>query len=143
MQTIRTKIPLKKLIQEQFTKQTGKIFYSFEVTPKENYVLDATKLITRPLFIDITWIGDNNLKYPSICSSPALKLKKDIEGNFNVVNTLSCYRLEESHVDELLSEENDVKNFVILRGGKSLKNEYLSRLIVGLKLIQELRLNNS
>lgn len=117
---IMQKIPIKKLICEKFTKETGKNFYSFEVTAKKNFVLDTSQLHVNPLFIDITWISDYNLKHGSILSSPAFILKKELEKNFNVINTITCFKLEDKHIDELLSGEDPVKNFVVIRGGKFL-----------------------
>jgi len=115
---IMQKVPIKKLISERFTKESGKFFYSFEVTAKKNFVLDTSQLHVNPLFIDITWISDYNLKHESILSSPAFTLKKELEKKFNVINTITCFRLEDKHVDELLSEDGPVKNFVVIRGGK-------------------------
>lgn len=117
---IMQKVPIKKLICEKFTKETGKIFYSFEVTAKKNFVLDTSQLSVNPLFIDITWISDYNLKHESILSSPAFILKKELEKNFNVINTITCFKLEDKHVDELLSGDDPVKNFVVIRGGEFL-----------------------
>ena len=118
MQNIRSKIPLKRLISEKFTSETKKVFFSIEVTDKWNYEIDLPKLNTKPLFIGIAWISDKNLQYDNINSSPALQLKKNIGNDMEVVNTITCYKLEDKHLDELLSEENGVKNLTVLRGGK-------------------------
>lgn len=123
MVSIGSKIPLKRLIAEQFTKESKKIFYSIEVTPKWNFEVELPKLNVKPLFVGVTWISDQNLKYENIGMSPALKLKKNIEQDVNVVNTLTCFKLEDKHLDDLLNDENSVRNLTVLRGGEEIKNK--------------------
>lgn len=113
-------VPLKKLIKDNFSKESGKFFYSFEVSPRQGFQVDFKKLHIQPLFVDITWISDHNLKYKQIRSSPAFELKNAIKSSVNVVNSITCYNLQDDHIDQILqSSENEVTfNLTILRGGK-------------------------
>jgi hypothetical protein len=113
-------VPLKKLILEAFTEENGRFFYSFEVSPKEGLRVDEFEVLkTKPLFVNVTWIGDQNLKYGSIQASPAFQLGKSMRNFSNVVNTVTCFKLEEHHVDEIVSGSEKLSNFTILRGGES------------------------
>lgn len=55
---------LKKIIVNNFTKENGRFFYSFDLTPKDDLNIDIKELKYKPLFVDITWISDDNLKMP-------------------------------------------------------------------------------
>lgn len=111
------KVPLKKLIAENYGRHNGKFFYSVEVTAKDGLVIDFSKLKTLPLFVDITWIKDENLKVP-MNDALAFQLANKIESS-QVVNSISCYKLTDVHLDEFLGDQAlAVKNLNILRGGK-------------------------
>lgn len=108
------KIPIKTAISEHFTAESGKCFYSIEVTPKAGLKLDFNDMKTLPLFVDITWINDDNLK-GKIIDSPALKLSRSIE-SAEVVNSIACNKLSDLQLDEFLSCSGD--NLMVLRGGE-------------------------
>jgi hypothetical protein len=109
-------VPLKKLIEEEFTKENGKVFYSFEVSPKADFKVDFEILKIKPLFVNITWFGDHNLGYSSVCDSPALKMRATIKSTVHVVNSVTCYKIEDHHINQLAGIEN--LNLLVLRGGK-------------------------
>lgn len=109
------KVPLKTLIKENFKPANGKFFYSLEVTPSCDLELDLTQLEILPLFIDFTWMYDENLKYP-LQNSPALEARRLVQST-QAVNSITCYKLTESHIDELLDDDEPIKNFTVLRGG--------------------------
>ena len=107
---------LKSCILKDFNKENGKFFYSFEVTAKDGFEIDRAGLKKCPLFVDITWIANNNLMCGKISESPAFKLAKKIEW-CHVVNSLTCFQLNDDHINEVLTMEN-IKNMTVLRGGK-------------------------
>lgn len=122
---------LKSCILKDFNKANGKFFYSFEVTARDGFEVDRAGFKKCPLFVDITWIANNNLMCGKISESPAFKLARSIEW-CHVVSSLTCFKLNDPHIDEILIMEN-VKNMTILRGGKkSLKR---SRVFKSLPLI--------
>lgn len=110
------KVSLKKLILEEFTRENGKVFYSIEVTPKAGLRLDFTKLKTLPLFVDLTWIKDDNLKFP-LNRAPAFEIAERISCS-QVVNSVTCFNLTETHLDDILGGSEVIRNFTVLRGGK-------------------------
>lgn len=109
-------VSLKTLISENFGN--GKVFYSIEVTPKVELELNFNEFNTLPLFVDITWIRDENLKVP-IIAAPAFELARKIKSSA-VVNTLTCYRLTDDHLNEVLNDSETIKNLTVVRGGQSL-----------------------
>lgn len=109
------KKPLKKLILNEFNRENGKFFYSFEVTPKDGLQVDFTKLKKLPLFVDATFLSNHNLKYENISRSPAFELTNKITCS-QTVNSLTCFNLEDRHIEEISNNEN-VHNLTILRGG--------------------------
>lgn len=111
-----TKVPLKDLIFNNFTRENGKFFYSIEVTPKNGLNLNFNDFKTLPLFVDITWIKNENLKTKKLLEAPAFDLARIIESS-QVVNSVTCYNLTEDRLDEIL-RDCEVNNFTILRGGK-------------------------
>ncbi|CRK98465.1 CLUMA_CG011822, isoform A [Clunio marinus] len=113
-QKILSKTPLKIIILENFCRENGKFFYSIEVTPKEETKIYFTKLKIQPLFVDITWIKNFNLITP-IEDAPALKLANEIKST-HVVNSVTCYGLEDHHIEKVLRSELKLKNFTVLRG---------------------------
>lgn len=115
--TIARNIPLKALISENFA--AGKCFYSIEVTPKADLCLNFNEFETLPLFVDITWIRDDNLKAP-LRNAPAFDLARKIKSS-PVVNTITCYRLTDDHLDEVLNGSETIKNLTVVRGGQSLR----------------------
>jgi hypothetical protein len=59
------RIPLKKLISDNFTIDNKRLFYSIELIPKDDLEINFEKLKTMPLFVNFAWINDSNL-IPSI-----------------------------------------------------------------------------
>lgn len=112
----KTDIPLKTRIWENFTGR--KFFYSIEVTAKEELNLDFNKFKTLPLFVDIPWFADHNLVDP-LRGAPAFELARKIKSSA-VVNTLTCYRLTDDHLNEVINDSETIKNLLVVRGGQSL-----------------------
>lgn len=113
---ITSKVSLKFLIAENFTPNNGKFFFSIEVTPKTGLKLDFNEFKTLPLFVDINWIKDDNLKVP-INFSPAFEVAQKIKSS-QVVNSFTCYNLTDDQIDEILDKSESIANFTILRGGE-------------------------
>lgn len=109
------KKPLKKLILDGFNRENEKFFYSLEITPKIGLEVDFTRLKKLPLFVVVPWISDHNFKFGEISRSPAFELTKSITCT-QAVNSLTCFQLEDRHIDEVLKE--DAANLTLLRGGK-------------------------
>jgi hypothetical protein len=108
--------PLKKIINENYNSQNGRVFYSIEVTPKSDLSLDFTSFKVLPLFCDITFLSDHNLKSQCILKSPAFDLANEIT-SCHVVNSITCYKLQDHHIKHILSLKHPVRNFTVLRGG--------------------------
>lgn len=106
---------LKNRMLSDFNKENGKFFYSFEVTAIDGFEVDEAGLNKLPLFVDITWIANINLLRDKVSESPAFKLANSIEWA-HVVNSLTCFQLNDRHIDEILKE--NVQSMTILRGGK-------------------------
>lgn len=108
---------LKRIIGS-FSKANGKFFYSIEVTPKDGLKIDFNKFRVLPLFVDITWIGSQNLHFTPMKSAPAFELASEIRSS-QVVNSITCYTLSDEKLDEILSISGGVTNYTILRGGEN------------------------
>lgn len=107
-----------KVIREDFKVENRKQFYSIEVTPlTELEVEKLTGLEHIPLFININWLRDDNLKSGITANSIAIKLAKKLHSITNVVSSITCYKMTDKLLDEFLSCEN-VHNFNVLRGGE-------------------------
>lgn len=111
---VTKKIPLKQAITENFTHQNGKFFYSIEVTPKKELKIDFNEFKILPLFVNITWIKNENLIRP-LRNALAFELAREIK-TVHVVNNISCYKFTNDHV-EILKNEEIVENIMIVRGG--------------------------
>lgn len=111
------KTSLKRLIHENFCSETRKHFYSIEMTPKPGFRLDFSAFKTLPLFADITWIKDYNL-IGSIHKAPASQLANLIK-SVQVVSSITCYKLDDRHLNEILNDSAPRASFTILRGGSS------------------------
>lgn len=81
-----------------------KQFFSVELTPKDTFDnVDLNQLPISPLFVSTTWIGDDNLKYGSLNKSPAMSMASNLmKKGVPVLTHISCYKLKESFLDELL-----------------------------------------
>ncbi|XP_063696341.1 uncharacterized protein LOC134827559 [Culicoides brevitarsis] len=110
-----------------------KPFFSLEVTPKENFTdVDLHDLC--PLFVSTTWISDFNLRYESISNSPAMLMAKNLNAkNVPVLTHVSCFKLTEAHLDEIL--ENSINIFPLKGDFSAEKQNYESPL----ELIREIR----
>lgn len=113
---VASDIPLKKVITEKFSEGNGKFFYSIEVTPKEELHIDLNDFKILPLFINITWIKDENLKQP-LKKAPAFELARKIKST-HVVNSITCYNMICDHVEEIIRDMELIGNFTVLRGGE-------------------------
>ena len=51
---------LKSLIKSHM--DDGKVFYSMEITPKTDVHINFSEFVKLPLFVNLTWIKDDNLK---------------------------------------------------------------------------------
>lgn len=74
--------------------QQQKRFFSIEITPKLDTIIDINaefKDQSHPLFVSVTWMGDENLKYSNLEESPAvksaLKLSESIPGLIILLNS--------------------------------------------------------
>lgn len=114
------KVSLKKLILNNFSKDNEKFFFSIEATAKYGLKLDFNDFKTLPLFADITWIKNDNLKVKNILEAAAFDLGRKITSS-QVVNSVTCYTLTDDDLDEILSD-SDLKNFNIVRGGRIFHN---------------------
>lgn len=119
MQNNLRQVPLKTIIRDHYNQENGKFFYSFEITPNNNLNLDLNSFKIKPLFIDISWLSDQNLKYCHILKSPALQLRNQLlsRAETHVVNSITCYSLQDKHIEQLLGNREKFQNFVVLRGG--------------------------
>lgn len=73
---------IKELLETRIKSQNR--FFSIEITPKPDFILDLGSefLENPPLFVSVTWIGDENLKYKPLIESPAFKTSLKISEAF-------------------------------------------------------------
>lgn len=121
------KVSLRRLIQEEFTQENGKVFYSIEATPSAGLQLDFREFKILPLFVDLTWIRDENLKFP-LTTAPAFEVAEKLSCT-QVVNSITCYNLAETQLDEILGRSDMITNFTVLRGGEDRRFAYKSTII--------------
>lgn len=105
---------LKSLIKSHL--DDGKVFYSLELTPKIGVNVNFSEFVKLPLFVNLTWIKDDNLKV-ALKNSQTIKVGSAISAT-EVVHSITCYNLSESQLDEFLEEES-VLHMNVLRGGES------------------------
>lgn len=95
-------------------------FFSFEVTPSadgnDDLVTKIEEMENLPLFISISWLRDDNLM-SQISAAPAITLTNRMNKYANIVNSITCYKMTDELLDQILECEN-VRNLLILRGGK-------------------------
>lgn len=89
-----------------------KVFYSLEITPKPEMHINFDGFVKLPLFVNLTWLHDYNLK-----TALTIKVGKTITAT-EVVHSVTCYNMSDSKLDEFLNEES-VVHLNVLRGGKS------------------------
>lgn len=105
---------LSELIQNKIKAKQR--FYGIEISPAANgQDLDYNKLMPQPLFTSITWLFDDNLKYDSLSTAPAVLLGKAVSKCCPVLMHLTCYKLEEVKLREFLDLE--FHNILALKGG--------------------------
>lgn len=109
------KIPLKSLIQSHIDEK--KLFYSLEITPNCNININFPGFVDKPLFLNLTWLKDDNLK-TAMADSDIIKLGK-LATEMEIVHSVTCYNMTDSKLDEFLKEKT-VKHLNVLRGGESL-----------------------
>lgn len=108
------KVSLQGLIHEHFGPECGKHFYSIEVNPKKSLQLDFSAFKTLPLFVDISRVKNADVD-GSILEAPAFQLASGIT-SVQVVNTITCYKLGDRHLDEILSDSAPTASFTVLVG---------------------------
>ena len=105
---------LKATMHRHFNRTTSKHFYSFEITPKSNLVLNMDVFEKLPLFVALTWIENDNLRFDSLKDCPVIKHLSLIKSTF-VLAHITCCSLSDTTLDEFL--ESEVENLAVFRGG--------------------------
>lgn len=108
-------IDLDRVIRDKIANK--KRFFGIEVSPVPSAEeLDFNKFDARPLFTSITWLLDHNLQHAMLGDAPALKLAAVIRRSSSVLSHLTCYKMTENQLREIL-EQHHVENVLALRGG--------------------------
>ncbi|XP_055611075.1 methylenetetrahydrofolate reductase (NADPH) [Uranotaenia lowii] len=104
-----------KTVVQRWTS-SDRLNYSIELIPKEDFVLDLSRLRAGscPVFCSLPWISDNNLQYTRFVDTPMLKMTAKIVPHCTVMNHLSCYNITEAQVDKFVEMGN--WNLFIIRG---------------------------
>lgn len=110
---------LKQVIQ-QWTS-SDRLSYSIELIPKEDFVLDLSRLSPKPMFCSLPWISDNNLQYQRFVDTPMLKMTAKIVPHCSVMNHISCYNITETQVDKFVDMGN--WNLFVVRGDTVSENQ--------------------
>lgn len=103
---------LKQIVQRWTS--SDRLCYSIELIPKEDFVLDLSRLNPKPLFCSLPWISDNNLQYQRFVDTPMMKMTAKIVPHCSVMNHLSCYNITEAQVDKFVEMGN--WNLFVIRG---------------------------
>ncbi|XP_029709783.2 5,10-methylenetetrahydrofolate reductase isoform X2 [Aedes albopictus] len=103
---------LKQVIQQWTSSE--RLSYSIELIPKEDFVLDLSRLNPQPMFCSLPWISDNNLQYQRFVDTPMLKMTAKIVPHCSVMNHISCYNITETQVDKFVEMGN--WNLFVIRG---------------------------
>lgn len=100
--------------------KANKRFFGIEISPAASgNDLDYGKFtIAQPLFTSVTWLSDDNLKFDSISTAPAIQLGKIVEKCNPVLMHLTCYKLTQAQLNEFL--DLGFRNILALKGGKLL-----------------------
>ena len=106
---------LKSLIKSHV--DDGKIFYSLEITPKKDVNVNFNEFVKLPLFVNLSWIKDDNLKV-TLTESLTVRIGSAISST-EVVYSITCYNLTDQKLNEFLNDDS-VLNLNVLRGGESL-----------------------
>lgn len=103
---------LKQIVQRWTNSE--RLCYSIELIPREDFVLDLSRLNPLPMFCSLPWISDNNLQYQRFVDTPMLKMTAKIVPHCSVMNHLSCYNITETQVDKFVEMGN--WNLFVIRG---------------------------
>lgn len=93
-----------------------KYFYSIEVSPLKQLHLNYNEFVELPAFTAVTWLSDTNINCPLNAVPPSIAMVKQIIQSTPVMLHLSCYKLSELKLDEIL--KCNLKNILALKGGK-------------------------
>lgn len=105
---------LDEIIRKKLNEK--KLFYALEVSPvPSSEHLNFKKFIPEPAFTSVTWLFDNNLKAANVADAPAIQLAKLVKKSNPVLLHLTCYKLTESKLNDIIA--NGVDNILALRGG--------------------------
>lgn len=98
--------------------KANKRFFGIEISPAASgNELDYGKFtVAQPLFTAVTWLTDDNLQFDSLSKAPAIQLGKIVEKCNPVVMHLTCNKLSQSQLNELL--DLGFRNVLALKGGK-------------------------
>lgn len=108
-------IDLDQVIRDKIANK--KRFYGIEVSPvPSTEELNFNEFDVAPVFTSITWLLDHNLRQATLGDAPALKLAAVVRKSNPVLSHLTCYRMTENQLREILLE-HQVDNVLALRGG--------------------------
>lgn len=91
-------------------------FYSIEVSPSDNLLLNFNDFTVQPLFTSVTWFKDN-VEIENDAVEPAVQLINAITSTATLLH-LTCYKMTESKLEKLLLMK--ITNVLALRGGNLL-----------------------
>lgn len=117
----------KSYLQSNITKfikiklSTNQLFYSIEISPKNNLIINFNELKKLPIFTAVTWFSNINLKFKQIENSPALEMAFKIRKAFPVLTHVTCFEMNEEILDEIFN--SGVNNIFALRGDFNSNNQ--------------------
>ncbi|CAO1410581.1 unnamed protein product [Diamesa tonsa] len=85
------------------------------MTPKAGLDVDFDAFVKLPVFVNLTWISDDNLK-TSLEDSQTIRVGRTIKDT-EVVHSVSCYNMSDGRLDEFLKEDS-VLHLNVLRGDR-------------------------
>lgn len=88
-------------------------FYSIEVSPSDNILLNFNDFTVQPLFTSVTWFKDN-VEVENDAVEPAVQLINAITSTPALLH-LTCYKLTETKLENLMKMK--LTNVLALRGG--------------------------
>lgn len=88
-------------------------FYSIEVSPSDNLLLNFNDFTVQPLFTSVTWFKDN-VKVENDAVEPAVQLINAITSTPALLH-LTCYKLTKMKLEKLMKMK--LTNVLALRGG--------------------------
>lgn len=88
-------------------------FYSIEVSPSDNLLLNFNDFTVQPLFTSVTWFKDN-VEVENDAVEPAVQLINAITSTPTLLH-LTCYKLTEMKLEKLMKMK--LTNVLALRGG--------------------------